>query len=784
MALVGNQSLGGHVFISYVREDSVDAARLQRVFEDAGLRVWRENSDLLPGEDKRAVIRKAITEGSLVFVACFSRNSVRHESSYQNQEIGFAVDEVRTRRPGEVWLIPVRFDDCQVPDWELGGGRTLRSIQRADLFGDGCPAEVAKLIDTVRRKLGAHVPQGHAASTDAGTAWENVSAVRRLDSSVVDVVAEGEFPRVSALNPYRLGATSSAYGHGDAYGLRDRYVPRANDQLVARAFLSSRLVVIVGPSKAGKTRTAFEVLRTDPQWGKARLAVPFPDTVRELARHSALATPDPLVIWLDDLHRFLPPSGQLAAPLIDQLADRPGPTLLVATLRSDERERLRATGEMSRDVQMVLNIAAFVDLASTRDDPAEQRRAAGAYPRVSLKNQGLAEVLAGAPDLLYRYRDVAVTDPVMHAIVRVAVECQRCGLNRPISERDLLMLARARLEEDHPGLGLTDAKMADALSRACERIAGGRQVAMLQRHPQYRGRRRQSSGYTPFDYLVAADNGQDGQGTRPIADQVWQVCLARYAKEIRGPEIVLPFFGGSGAGKTRLIVAIAELLRSAEVLKAEFADAIGGLEVRDGEAELATGWLLPKTSAPRALVLQVKSANSTRPLRLSDMAGERFHESSFEELGAMIKARTYVLVINPLAIEHLWLSPRADQQAALKPARTAWEQPDLSFIGMVEQARKIGVRLNKTRLAIVFTHADLLSDSQPRTTDQWVAELGNLIRTARHDFAEVALFRTASVLDDTRTMHPSIANLTAWLLSNERVTLPSHWDKVPPTQLG
>src|SRR5229473_3104195 len=55
---------------------------------------------------------------------------------HQNEELTVAIDQLRLRLPGVPWLIPIRFDDCDIPALDLGGGRTLASIQRADLFGD------------------------------------------------------------------------------------------------------------------------------------------------------------------------------------------------------------------------------------------------------------------------------------------------------------------------------------------------------------------------------------------------------------------------------------------------------------------------------------------------------------------------------------------------------------------------------------------------------------------------------------------------------------------------
>jgi TIR domain len=143
----------GHAFISYVREDSERVARLQAILEGAGVRVWRDTSNLWPGEDWRARIRDAITGDALAFIACFSHNSEARQRSGQNEELVLAVDQLRLRRPSQPWLIPVRFDDCKIPDLDLGGGRTLNSIQRVDLVSEIWDTGVARLIATVLRIL-------------------------------------------------------------------------------------------------------------------------------------------------------------------------------------------------------------------------------------------------------------------------------------------------------------------------------------------------------------------------------------------------------------------------------------------------------------------------------------------------------------------------------------------------------------------------------------------------------------------------------------------------------
>lgn len=102
--------------------------------EAAGIGVWRDTADLWPGEEWRARIRHAISGETRVFLACFSCAGLARERSYQREELIQAVEELRLRGWEVPWLIPVRFDDCDVPDWNIGAGRTLGSLQRADLF--------------------------------------------------------------------------------------------------------------------------------------------------------------------------------------------------------------------------------------------------------------------------------------------------------------------------------------------------------------------------------------------------------------------------------------------------------------------------------------------------------------------------------------------------------------------------------------------------------------------------------------------------------------------------
>jgi TIR domain len=179
----------GHAFISYVREDKRRVDRLQEFLEANGVPVWRDTGSLWPGEDWRAKIRDAIAADSLAFVACFSKNSENKEKSYQRDELLLAIEQLRLLPRDRPYLLPVRFDDCPIPDWEIGPGRTLNSLQWVDLFGKQWQTNAQRLVEGVehilrpppaagRGRRRAAKPISHIAVAESGA--DHPGFIRRL----------------------------------------------------------------------------------------------------------------------------------------------------------------------------------------------------------------------------------------------------------------------------------------------------------------------------------------------------------------------------------------------------------------------------------------------------------------------------------------------------------------------------------------------------------------------------------------------------------------------------
>jgi MinD-like ATPase involved in chromosome partitioning or flagellar assembly len=129
------------VFISYAREDADQAQSLYDKLSDAGFMPWLDKKDLLPGQDWQSIIEERIQESDFVIV-CLSKKSVIKKGMVQTEMV-WALDVVQSLPEGRVYLIPVRFDDCEVP-------RRLSRLQWVDLFEDG---NYQKLELSIRNEL-------------------------------------------------------------------------------------------------------------------------------------------------------------------------------------------------------------------------------------------------------------------------------------------------------------------------------------------------------------------------------------------------------------------------------------------------------------------------------------------------------------------------------------------------------------------------------------------------------------------------------------------------------
>jgi formylglycine-generating enzyme required for sulfatase activity len=126
------------VFLCHAHEDKAAVRDLYHRLRDQGVAPWFDEADLLPGQDWELEIRKAVRASDAIIV-CLSRRSVTKEGFVQ-KEIRFALDVADEKPPGTIFLIPLRLEDCDVPeelhDWQWedlyeqrGFGKLMRSLR-------------------------------------------------------------------------------------------------------------------------------------------------------------------------------------------------------------------------------------------------------------------------------------------------------------------------------------------------------------------------------------------------------------------------------------------------------------------------------------------------------------------------------------------------------------------------------------------------------------------------------------------------------------------------------
>ena len=122
-------------FISYVSEDFEAVSRIAEVLREYEVDVWLDKTALKPGLRWQDQIREDISKGDF-FLACFSETYVRRETTFMNEELTLAIEQLRQRPTNRAWFIPLKLNACEIPNRSLGAGETLRSIQYVDLYSD------------------------------------------------------------------------------------------------------------------------------------------------------------------------------------------------------------------------------------------------------------------------------------------------------------------------------------------------------------------------------------------------------------------------------------------------------------------------------------------------------------------------------------------------------------------------------------------------------------------------------------------------------------------------
>jgi hypothetical protein len=125
------------IFLSYAREDREKVRKLYQKLSDAGFKPWMDIEDLLPGEQWQRSVQQAIQRSDFV-LACLSTRSITKRGFLQ-KEFSLALDTWLENLASDIYLIPVRLEECEVPE-------RLRDFQWVNLFEEDGWEKLVKAI--------------------------------------------------------------------------------------------------------------------------------------------------------------------------------------------------------------------------------------------------------------------------------------------------------------------------------------------------------------------------------------------------------------------------------------------------------------------------------------------------------------------------------------------------------------------------------------------------------------------------------------------------------------
>ena len=128
----------GDLFLSYASEDFEAVSKVYTALRNAGLHPWMdrppspwEAEGIPPGASWDSYIKTKIEGAERVL--CFLSSVSVAKKGYIQKELRYALACVALQPPGQIYLVPIRLDNCEVPRIDVETIQ-LRSYQWFNFF--------------------------------------------------------------------------------------------------------------------------------------------------------------------------------------------------------------------------------------------------------------------------------------------------------------------------------------------------------------------------------------------------------------------------------------------------------------------------------------------------------------------------------------------------------------------------------------------------------------------------------------------------------------------------
>lgn len=114
--------------------------RISQLIRHAGFVPWLDQDQLLGGQDWDAEIMRALRKTDVVMIGLSTK--ANSKIGYVQKEVRRALDVAEEHPDGSIFVIPVRLDDCEIPE-------RLRRLHCVDFTG---PQGTSKLLAALVKK--------------------------------------------------------------------------------------------------------------------------------------------------------------------------------------------------------------------------------------------------------------------------------------------------------------------------------------------------------------------------------------------------------------------------------------------------------------------------------------------------------------------------------------------------------------------------------------------------------------------------------------------------------
>ena len=171
------------IFLCHASEDKETVIDMHGQLQDVGFQPWLDKVDLLPGEEWQVEIPKIIRASDFVLV--FMSNNSVSKRGYVQKEFKLCLDTLTEFPEGQVYLIPIKIDDCEIP-------QKFSHLHYVRLQDNGSFAKIEK---TIRR----YFLKAHGAAQPISVSSDFTTMVANSAFPTYDLDANYRFVRWNAI---------------------------------------------------------------------------------------------------------------------------------------------------------------------------------------------------------------------------------------------------------------------------------------------------------------------------------------------------------------------------------------------------------------------------------------------------------------------------------------------------------------------------------------------------------------------------------------------------------